>query len=74
MGISGMEREGEAALPRRDTILLVPVMRVSGGGGVPRCRSRIPAFDLWLLRSPSSISPRGGGWGKGGNGKKKTWS
>lgn len=33
MGISGMEREGEAALPRRDTILLVPVMRVSGGGG-----------------------------------------
>lgn len=46
-GKGGIWREGEAALPRRDTILLVPVMRVSGGES--RCRSRVPASP------PSSI-------------------
>lgn len=60
MGISGIEREGEAALPRRDTILLVPVMRVSGGGGgssVSLANSRLRS-----MAAPLSLIYLSTGW------------
>lgn len=65
-GKGGIWREGEAALPRRDTILLVPVMRVSGGGlGVAREFPRLPL--LRSMAAPLSLIYLSTGWrvGKG---------
>lgn len=70
MGISGMEREGEAALPRRDTILLVPVMRVSGGGGASLSLAN---SRLRSMAAPLSLIYLSTGWrvGKGRQWKEK---